>query len=476
MQPQSVTLQPRCRQQFTEPAAADWGIAPGFGEITKEGLYKAPNLVLFSRTVTVSALDNAGHEISHATVTVSSAKAWIILLAIFWTAMALWLLGDVLAKWPPPARPASVSVYPPVVTLMKDASLQFLSSATGSGDTAVIWSVAPNAEITPSGVFSAPAAGGPFVVTAMRNSDHTQTASAQVIINTAPLIMNRSVVDASAMKDGEKIPFQTIAPAGSVSGLKWYLSGPGEIGADGTYTVRGKYAAQSVVTAVDPATGRKAAAVVLLLSSDGVGDGPLLWLVVLMGAFGALLGAARSFVSFVGSRSFAPSWSLFYLFRPVFGAGLALIVFFGYRIGAVSGPKGGSPADPFAAAFIAGMVGLFADTVLQKLKELIDTIFPSTQDTRSDKLPAKGATPAAAPAITKLAAANGVLTVEGTGFAAGAVVSLNGTNETTTFVDATKLTVTLPAGLTGQVAAIVTNADGKKSAAANFDAPSENHG
>jgi hypothetical protein len=78
-------------------------------------------------------------------------------------------------------------------------------------------------------------------------------------------------------------------------------------------------------------------------------------------------GASRSLANFVGNDAFVPRWSLFYVFRPTFGAGLALLVFFGYRIGAVAGVKGAAPADPFAATFVAGMVGLFADTVMQKL-------------------------------------------------------------------------------------------------------------
>ncbi len=114
-----------------------------------------------------------------------------------------------------------------------------------------------------------------------------------------------------------------------------------------------------------------------------------------MGALGALLGAMRSFVNFVGSRSFVPSWSFYYLSRPVFGAALALIVFFAYRIGAVSGLKSASPADAITAAFVAGLVGLFADTFLQKLKELVTQLF-RPEDPRPDKL-ANGA------ALSKLA-------------------------------------------------------------------------
>jgi hypothetical protein len=350
MQPPSVTLLPGCRQRFTEPTAVTWSISPSFGTITADGLYTAPNAVLLSRTVTVTALDGAGLEISHSTVTVSSARAWLILLGIFWTVLSSGLLVGIFAVWPPPARPASVSVYPPVATLIKGDTLQFLSSATGSGDTTVIWS-ATDGDITPSGVFSAPAAPktGNVTVTATRNSDHTQTASAEVTVNAAHLIMSRSIVDASGMKNGDKIPLQAMGPSGPAAGLQWYLSGPGEIATNGTYTVHERSAAKAVVTAIDPAAGRKAAAVILLLPADVAGDRRMLLLVALMGAFGALLAATRSFVNFVGSRSFVPSWSFYYLFRPMFGTGLALIVFFAYRIGAVSVPNGGTPAEPFTA-------------------------------------------------------------------------------------------------------------------------------
>ncbi len=473
MQPQSVTLLPGCRQQFAEPAAAVWIISPSLGTIDA-GLYTAPDRIWLSRTVAVTALDNGGLQIGQATVTISSARSWMTLLGIFWAVLSSGLLFGVIAYWPPPARPASVSVYPLVATLRTGESLQFLSSTTGAGDTAVTWS-ATDGGITPSGVFSAPATlkTDPITVTATRNSDHTQTASAQVLMATAQLILDRSVVDASGMKDGETVPFHAAGPAGGAKGLQWYLSGPGEIDvSNGTYTLRAKSGAQAVVTAVDPATGRKAAATVILSSTSVIGDASMLFLVVLMGAFGAMLAAVRSFVNFVGSRSFVPSWSFYYLFRPMFGSGLALIVFFAYRIGAVSGPKDGSPADPFTAAFVAGMVGLFADTVLQKLKELIEQLF-RPQDTRSDKLPSQGAV-SSAPSITKLTVANGVLTIEGAGFAPGAAVSLNGQGATATFVDSTKLTVTLPAALAGQISVIVTNSDGKSSAAGTFTAPAPN--
>jgi hypothetical protein len=195
-------------------------------------------------------------------------------------------------------------------------------------------------------------------------------------------------------------------------------------------------------------------------------DRVLIALVMLLGALGALLAASRSLASFVGNKTFAPRWSLYYILRPLFGAGLAAIVFFGYRIGAVTGLKDTAPADPFAAAFIAGMVGLFADTVLQKLKDTIDALLPATKDDRGNKL--NPSTSAAAPSVTSAQGSitSKQMTIKGQGFLTGATITLNGQAREVTFVDATELRAALTdADTAGKVRVIVTNPDRQASAA-----------
>jgi hypothetical protein len=226
-----------------------------------------------------------------------------------------------------------------------------------------------------------------------------------------------------------------------------------------------------ILTVQDKANpGRQASAVLYLSKNpalaqdlsheDLVRDKGLLILCILMGGLGALLGASRSLGNFVGNDAFVPSWTLFYVFRPTFGAGLALLVFFGYRIGAITGVKGASVADAFAAAFVSGMVGLFADTVLQKLKDVITALFP-TQDDRKDKVVA----PPVAPVIERVdsSAAGHTMTVAGKNFATGAKVTINGQERPTTFVSAVELTVVLDAADTGVVNVVVTNPDKKAS-------------
>src|SRR5260370_13224587 len=107
-------------------------------------------------------------------------------------------------------------------------------------------------------------------------------------------------------------------------------------------------------------------------------------------------------------------------------------------MGPVATFKDTAPADPYAAAFAAGLVGLFADTVLGKLRELLDTLC-KVQEPRTDKM-SDGAT-APAPAIESAvgSAATG-FTVTGSNFVSGSTVLVDGQNRTTTFVSATKLT------------------------------------
>jgi hypothetical protein len=194
-------------------------------------------------------------------------------------------------------------------------------------------------------------------------------------------------------------------------------------------------------------------------------DKGLLVLVTLIGAMGALLGASRSLASYVGNDAFVPRWTLFYLFRPTFGAGLALLVFFGYRIGAISGVKGAAPANPFAAAFIAGLVGLFADTVLQKLKDVFTALFPTTpaQDQRKDTIAEPAASTPAIESVTS-SAAQKRMTVKGKNFVAGAKVMLNGTERPTASTAPGELSVVLDPADAGDMKVVVINPDKQRSA------------
>jgi len=333
-------------------------------------------------------------------------------------------------------QPVSVAVEvdPPTVTLAAKQMQQFFATVPNALDQEVIWS-ASNGTITPTGLYSPPAdatAGHSAVITATRSADHSQSGSAMVLFGDTSFFVIPSRVD---LKPSETVKFEARG-AGKVNWSAFPGVGPGgqappkatgqpsAVKDDGTYTapagIQGRR--KITVTAVDASTpARLASATVnLLLDSEIPSDRvKFAWflvtreklylaLVLIMGALGSYLAASRSFVNYVGNRQFAPSWGLFYFFRPSFCAGLALLVFFGYRIGAIVSPGGGSPADPAAAAFIAGIVGLFADLALEKLKEVVETLFRA-KDNRTDKMnPAGASATSAAVAKTATAAANEV--------------------------------------------------------------------
>jgi hypothetical protein len=470
--PDAVTLVSRETQAFTAAAEVTWTISPGLGSIDKQkGLYKAPWPILISRSISVIAMQGE-KEYGRATVYLSAALLWMKCVGAFWILLFPLLILGVLCSWPPPAQPPRIEVFPSVVTLAGSKTVQFGTKIFGLQDQGVTWS-ATAGSITPTGLFTAPAqpaaakpaatgatpapttpAAPPpapqhVTVTATRNADHAQAAIALVIVLESELSLKPPMVEIRA---GKLANFQAIGLAATET-VNWSLLGEGSL-KDGTYTAPGKIAKSSVavVTATDNNnSSRQASATVFLIPGDQPGWGAdgdprardltLLKLVLIMGALGAALGALRSFAAFIGNRTFKPSWGFYYLSRPIFGAGLALLVFFGYRIGAVAGFKDALPADPSAAAFTAGLVGLFADTVLGKLKELIDTLFP-LKEAHTDKMSSAAAAPAAVIDSAVGSLANG-FTVTGSNFVSGSTVLVDEKIRTTTFVSATKLTAVL---------------------------------
>ena len=310
-------------------------------------------------------------------------------------------------------------------------------------------------------------------------ADHNLTQSALILLNPKGLTVLPTSATLSAK--GSALYFRRWNTAATGSKFDWTVSdsiaqvlpkanGNVEIKTTTQITVPKRV----IVTAIDQADRtRQAGALLYLLPIEGpveendqTRDRRLLELVILMGALGALLGASRSLGNFVGNGAFYPRWSLFYLFRPTFGAKLALLVFFGYRIGAVTGVKEhGTGRSRLAATFVAGMVGLFADTVLQKLKDLVTALFPS-HDERTDKVTST----VQAPAIESAdgSKTTGKMTIKGANFLSGAIVTFDTKARATTFVNPNELTATLdPSDQAGKVNVIVTNPD--KGASSAFE-------
>lgn len=170
----------------------------------------------------------------------------------------------------------------------------------------------------------------------------------------------------------------------------------------------------------------------------------LLLLIVVVGALGATLHALTSLVEFVGNDQFEPSWTMWYVVRPIVGSLLSVLFYFVSR--GVSGVIAG--ADEFyTIVAVAGLVGMFSKQALYKLSELFDVLFKnSLEEKLDDKLVPhpKPGLDAADPAVLVVGATERTLTFRGSDFVPKKTVARLGDRDLdTTVVDPSTLTVVL---------------------------------
>jgi hypothetical protein len=473
--PSHVTLNPCEKQRFTaDQPNVTWSLSPNRGSIDQQGEYRAPWMVLLTRDITVTATDAATHQTGSSIATICSTPFWMASIATLWFVLFPALIALLFLVWPGNVAPAPVivTVEPAAVTLSASHPQQFVASVEGATSQSVVWS-ASMGTITPTGLYVPPPveADQSAVISAVSAADRTQSGTALVRVTKDATVILTSPV--TSIHSGQHMQFKPLGPANIV--WEVFPKHGDELKQDGTYTAPQHLTETErvTVTAFDAANLSHFASATFKLAPSAPARGGATWppelrifaLVMIMGALGSYLGSSRSFVNYVGNRQFVASWGLFYFVRPSFGIGLALLAYLGYRIGAVPGPANTPPGDPYAIAFLAGMVGLFADMTLEKLKDLMTVIF-RTPDDRKDKM----APQTTAPGIDSVtaSAATGQLTVQGAKFISGAQVLLNNAALPTTFVNEGKLTAAFPAAqypAGASVTIVVENPDKQKSAA-----------
>jgi hypothetical protein len=181
----------------------------------------------------------------------------------------------------------------------------------------------------------------------------------------------------------------------------------------------------------------------------------LILLVLLVGAIGSYVHSASSIVDYLGNRTFISSWVWWYLLRPFIGMMLALIFYFVFRGGFITGgvnPSGEDAAkfiNPFGIAALAGLVGMFSKVASDKLNEVFSTLFrpaPGQGDAkRGDKL---GTNPVPSvtsidPASVKVGTKTVSVIIRGSNFTEKSAVNCNGVLRTSKFISATELSVQL---------------------------------
>ncbi len=125
-------------------------------------------------------------------------------------------------------------------------------------------------------------------------------------------------------------------------------------------------------------------------------------LVFLVGALGAYIHLATSFTEFLGNRSFYTSWKWWYGLRPFIGSALALMVYFAARGGLISANSSATDLSPYGIAALAGLAGMFSKQATDKLREVFENMFkttdpPNRKDSGKKTPPPSETQPAAPP-------------------------------------------------------------------------------
>jgi hypothetical protein len=103
-----------------------------------------------------------------------------------------------------------------------------------------------------------------------------------------------------------------------------------------------------------------------------------LLLVFFAGVLGALIHALRSFYWYIGHRKLVVSWVAMYFLLPLIGGILGVLVYLAFRGGLLQGNAAGS-LNPISFAAVSGLVGMFSEQAIRKLKDVAETLFTKTK-------------------------------------------------------------------------------------------------
>jgi len=105
-----------------------------------------------------------------------------------------------------------------------------------------------------------------------------------------------------------------------------------------------------------------------------------LLLVLIMGVMGGTLYGMLGFCLHLAMNDFKPQWNCWYFFRPLLGAGLALLVFLAIRGGFLTLSNQATVLNPWSTAALAGLCGMFSEQASKMLSEIFKTLFRTQAD------------------------------------------------------------------------------------------------
>ena len=100
----------------------------------------------------------------------------------------------------------------------------------------------------------------------------------------------------------------------------------------------------------------------------------LFLIVALAGALGSMVHSLRSLYWYIGNKELVLRWVTMYILLPFVGATLALVFYFVIRGGFFSPQTTVQQTSPFGFAALSGLVGLFSEQAVLKLKAVPDIL------------------------------------------------------------------------------------------------------
>jgi hypothetical protein len=126
-------------------------------------------------------------------------------------------------------------------------------------------------------------------------------------------------------------------------------------------------------------------------------DVAMIALIMSAGGLGAVVYEAQSLSYHRGKDDFKSDWDMWYLLRPLVGAGLAAVLYFAVRGGLLQVDSTSEDINLFGMVALAGLAGLFSTPAMTKLSNVFDAMLgraepPETEHTSDSSQTVGGTT------------------------------------------------------------------------------------
>ncbi|KYK37844.1 MAG: hypothetical protein HXS46_20670 [Theionarchaea archaeon] len=112
-----------------------------------------------------------------------------------------------------------------------------------------------------------------------------------------------------------------------------------------------------------------------LLSGNITEEMQFVLIVAIMGALGGLVYSMTLFAHYIGREDFKTRYWCWYVLRPLIGAILAVILYLAFRGAFFTFSTGTQNLNPSCIAALGGVVGIFSQEAMEKLRELARNLF-----------------------------------------------------------------------------------------------------